>query len=282
MTATQDKVTEAIKARDAGLADLMASESWIAYLDAQARFHDYSFGNTMLIMVQRPDATRVAGYKAWQKLGRQVRKGEKGLSILAPMHRKAEDKETGEVKSFVSGFRAVSVFDISQTEGDEIAELPIADLAEGDIDASIHAALVAEIERLGFTYAEEAIPGTAKGFTSFETKRVVIDETLSRPQVVKVTAHELAHVLMHDPSEINYHENRPVCEIEAESVAYVVLNVMGYDAGTYSLGYIAHWSGGKAEQVSATAERVQRTANKVLDAITGANEGKQSEQTTAA
>lgn len=277
-TKTQEQVQEAIKSLEAGVEDLLASGEWEKYLKTQAAFHTYSANNVMLIMIQCPGATRVAGYRKWQSLGRQVRKGEKAIGILAPMVKKIEreDATSGEIttRRAVVGFRLAKVFDIAQTDGEDLPEV-VHPLGEGNGDAALHAELVRQIEAEGFTYSEEEIGGGAKGYTSFDTMQVVIKSTETLEQRVKTTAHELAHVLLHDPKQVNYAARRGYCEVEAESVAYVVLHAMGYEAGDYSFGYVAGWSGGKVEAIRSVAENIQKTSAKILASMMSADESEE-------
>jgi N-terminal domain of anti-restriction factor ArdC len=154
------------------VADLASSEGWTRYLESRSRFHSYSFGNVMLIAFQRPGATRVAGYRKWQELGRQVRKGERGISILAPMVRKVDRDDGTEPDRVVSGFRTVSVFDVSQTDGEPIPEHPCRVLT-GDGPEGLEAALLAHAAAEGLTVATETIRGGANGFIDRAGRRIV-------------------------------------------------------------------------------------------------------------
>lgn len=268
----QEKVEAALASLKDGISDLMESDSWTDWLRSQSRFHNYSFGNVMLITLQCPHATRVAGYRAWQAMGRQVSKGEKGLSILAPMRRTVEDEATGEKRSYLSGFGVVSVFDVSQTTGEPLPESPASVLTNGNGDEPLRLALVAQIESAGYSYADASaddytISQGAHGYTDFDDKRVIVRADLPS-QRVKTTAHELAHVLLHAPDNDAKPDSRALCEVEAESVAYVVCHALGHDTGDYSLGYVAGWSGGNADIVESVAKRVATTAKTILETLT--------------
>jgi antirestriction protein ArdC len=267
----QAKVTAALDTLKDGVATLVDSEGWKRFLSAQARFHQYSANNVILILMQRPDATRVAGYRTWLALGRQVRKGEKGLTILAPSRRTIEDEKTGEKKSVLTGFRTVAVFDIGQTDGEALPENP-ASLLEGAGDDAVHAALIEQIEAAGFRYEEvaqiEEMPG-ANGVTMFAERVVQVVESMTAAQKLKTTAHELAHVLLHDPADPDRGTDRGLIEVEAESTAFIVLHALGIDAGDYSFGYIAGWADGNAEKIQKVAGRVQRAAGRILEALVG-------------
>lgn len=264
----QAKVDAALATLEAGVSQLVSSEAWADYLAFQARFHRYSFNNVMLIKIQRPDATKVAGFNAWKAMGRSVRKGEKGIAILAPMRRTAEDEKTGEKRSWIGGFKVEHVFDVSQTDGEPLPAHP-ASLLDGDGDAALMGALVAQATGAGFTVelADEC-DGGANGWTNFGTRTVRVDGRLPEAQRVKTMAHELAHVLMHDPADPDLPSSRGLIEVEAESVAFIVLHAMGYDAGDYSFGYVAGWAGSDVKAIQKVASRAQRTATRIIAAIT--------------
>jgi antirestriction protein ArdC len=262
---TNDKTQAAIDQLEKGVAELIESDSWTDYLATQAKFHRYSPNNALLIMLQRPDATMVAGYRAWIKdHKRHVRKGEKGIRILAPcsVWKDPDDHDAGRK---LIGFRVVSVFDIGQTDGEPLPE--ITEQLQGDAPAELHAQLVELITGQGFTYTDAPTGDASNGWTNFGDRRVNVDTGLSPAMRTKTTAHELAHVLLHDPADPDRPASRELVEVEAESVAYVVCHALGIDSGGYSLGYVAGWSGGDPDKVRAVAARVQRTASKILDTI---------------
>jgi DNA primase len=269
----QAKVDAALADLHRGVEGLRSSEAWTGYLRFQAKFHRYSFGNTILIMLQHPEATHVAGFRAWQtKHKRNVRKGEKGIKILAPLVRKVEDEKTGETRTWVSGFRIEHVWDISQTDGEPVPENPAKTLTDGDGDEALRAALVAQIEAAGFAHSLGDGRG-AYGYTDFLLHEVVVGESLPLPQRVKTTAHELAHVLLHDPKDPDVAKiGRGQVEVEAESVAYIVLHYFGFDAGDYSFGYVAGWGQAldpedRVKHIQDSARRVQRAAAKIIENI---------------
>jgi antirestriction protein ArdC len=248
---------------------LTSSESWETYLRFQAAFHRYSFRNVLLILSQCPEATQVAGYQAWLKLGRQVRKGEKAIFILAPMVGKKKD-EAGEEHAQIFGFRGAAVFDVSQTDGDEIPA--VVNKLDGEDAGFIGDALRTVAASLGFKV--EGVSGGiggANGVTEFETETIKILADNSEAQQAKTLAHELGHVLLHAPGDFDYRNHRDLAELEAESVAYVVCASLGLDTSGYSLGYVAHWTGEKAaELVTASGARIQKAAAQILDALPAA------------
>jgi len=255
---------------------LRQSEAWTRFLDFAQAFHRYSINNLLLILSQRPDATRVAGYRTWQSVGRQVTKGQRGIRIFGgrDVVTREEDERTGEeTEHRTRRFFPVSVFDISQTEPiDPDAEDPstIAHRLTGDDPLGILAAVVDYLTGQGWTVAREAIAGEVNGYTTTDgSRRVVVDVDLSPAHAAKTALHEAAHVLLHadeDPAE--YVQHRGVKETEAESVAYVVASLLGLDTSTYSIGYVARWSEGDAETIKATAGRVLRAAHTLADALT--------------
>ncbi len=261
-----------IKRLEAGIAELTSSEAWIAYLDVQRRFHRYSANNVLLIHLQRPEATRVAGFRRWLELGRHVRKGEKGIAILAPIvHRtKVRDEETGE-EQVVTGaprnFRVAHVFDVSQTDGDDLPEAPFQRLSGEDTTGS-YTRLATVARSIGYTVEEDFLPAQRNGDCNFVDHRIRIEVSNEPAMQVKTLCHELAHALLHDPA--GYTGNRDLAELEAESVAYVVGDGLGLDTGAYSFGYVAGWSGGGAEAIrgiAASAQRISRAARQILDAL---------------
>ena len=255
---------------------LRASEAWTRFLDFAQVFHRYSINNLLLILSQRPDASRVAGYRTWQSVGRQVTKGQRGIRIFGgrDVVTVEEDERTGEeTERRMRRFFPVSVFDISQTEPiDPDAQDPsaIAHRLTGDDPLGILAVVTDYLTGHGWTVEREAIGGEANGYTTTDgTRRVVVDVALSPAQAAKTALHEAAHVLLHaeeDPAE--YVQHRGVKETEAESVAYVVAGVLGLDTSSYSIGYVAGWSEGDAATIKDTAARVLRAAHTLADALT--------------
>jgi len=263
-------------------------EGWANFLDEVSRFHQYSFGNTMLILSQKKDATRVAGFHDWKnKFGRTVKKGEKGIWILAPMIKKVDtEKDPDKKTNRLVGFRTVAVFDVSQTEGEPLPEPPhiaVSSMNEGTAPPGMRESLSAIIEAHGFSI-EIGTTGDAGGVTSFDIKRVMISDKANDRQAVRTLAHEAAHIVLgHGERSHEYHMGaggaRPDMEVEAESVAYIVGKSWGLDeAGSYSFGYIDSWAHGDAKKVRATANAVVKgarillgTADQVAEIAAGAD-----------
>lgn len=271
MTKASDKRDERLEEMHEALVKktdaLVTSEGWLQYLDFASKFRQYSFNNTLLILIQCPTATRVASYKKWAELGRQVRKGEKGLQIFAPMMRKREDAD-GEERRYISGFRLVSTFDVSQTDGDALPDdvsKPV--LLDGEDPEGLFTSLVKIANENGYLIRFGPSERGENGYTSPSEKMIQISEGLSDAQRTKTMIHEVAHMLLHTDEKTLTEDailHRNVAEVEAESVAYIVANVHGMTTDAYSIPYVAGWSNGKTEQIAATADRVLKTAKQIL------------------
>jgi antirestriction protein ArdC len=269
---TNDKLAEVHDRLVAAIEDLVSGEDWRAFLEASQRLHTYSASNVLLIITQFPGATRVGGYRTWKGLGYQVRRGEKGIAVLAPIvtrRRRLDDHEEDdhednnqpEVVRILRGFRVVHVFDISQCDGPpwpEVAPTPLS----GDAPAALWDGLAAQVQTAGFTLRRGDCGG-ANGRTDFVARTVCVRDDVESLQAVKTLSHELAHVLLHDGVEAI--SRRDLAEVEAESVAYLVCHSAGLASDDYSLPYVARWSAGDPAQVRLTAERVITTARRILD-----------------
>ena len=258
------KREDAAKLSDEMLAELSAeldagkSDQLVKYLDAMSTFHNYSFGNCMLIARQRPSATLVAGFHAWKKQGRSVKKGEKGICILAPMVRKSDDDEDGEKTVF--GFRTVYVFDIEQTEGDD---LPDVNRVTGD-PGELLERLYGAASELGIVVTEKDSLQGADGVSL--GGKIALRRGLSSAEAFATLAHELAHELLHR-GEDRKSLSKSVKELEAESVAYVVARSAGLEnALSQSADYI-QCHRGDSEQLAKSLERIQKTATRLIKLI---------------
>lgn len=292
-TRTAAERAEQAKALQASIAaqveELRTSEQWRRYLDFLQAFHTYSLGNVLLILGQCPEATRVAGFRKWQELGRQVRKGEKALKIFGystkripvdvenqdedPTARlEAREDDNGQTYVVKVRYPVLSVFDISQTDPIEGAEQPAesVQLLTGQDTADAIATVTDWLTTQGWTVTHEHIPGHTNGYTTMDgTRRVVVDQDLAPAAAAKTILHEAAHVILHTEQPYGqYVEHRGVCETEAESVAYVVAGMLGMDTSGYSIGYIAEWSQGDAEVIKGTAQNVLRAAHTLADLFT--------------
>jgi len=272
-----NRTDQVLEALSAGIAQLTSSERWTEWLAVQSRFYHYSFRNTLLIELQCPHATRVAGYRAWQALGRQVRKGEKSIAILAPVTRKVADADHEQVDDktrVLVGFRPASVFDISQTDGEPLPE-PCTRL-QGDDPQNSYELLLGVAASIGYSVEDADLDGTTNGDCTYALRRIRVAADRSPAQRVKTLAHELAHALLHEG-----HSNRPLAELEAESVAYVVCRNLGIPSDEYTFGYVATWAGGGDEAIAAlkaSAGRIQQTADKILGVAINTEESSELEE----
>ena len=264
---------------------LKQSAEWERFLAFAGAFHAYSLSNVLLILAQCPTATRVAGFRKWQTLGRQVRRGEKSIRIFGYRTITTDDDTTpsidrgegqdgaGERVRVRAVYPMLSVFDIAQTDLIDPDAGDLAALAhhlEGEDPAGIAAAVADYLTAAGWTVTREALPGNANGYTTTDgTRRVVIDEDLSPAQAAKTALHEAAHVLLHaDQEPGEYAAHRGIKETEAESVAYVLGGLLGLDTAAYSIGYVAGWADGDPDTIRATAARVLSAVHTLADAFT--------------
>ena len=249
------KITEHIQELAEATDAARVSTEMMRYLDTCARFHKYSMFNVIQILMTRPDATSVAGFKKWQSMGRFVRKGESGIPILAPIISTVLD-EDGEERKKLVGFKVVYVFDIQQTEGEPLPEPP--DWKSPEQNAELQERLVRFAARKGIQVEVKAIGREIQGVSM--GGRIILD-----PQAgTKTLIHEIAHELLHHAHEIIPTE-RGIHELEAESVAYVVGKHFGLN-GLSSPNYVA-LHGATAELVMEQMERIRNTAAEVIRAL---------------
>ena len=238
------------------------SEKLTAYLKAMARFHNYSLGNAILISFQRPDATHVAGFRTWQKLGRYVKKGEHGIAIMAPIVWRKKIIATEEQKDddkMAVAFRTAYVFDINQTEGKLLPEFA---RVRGDPADYIHR-LKEFISSQGIKLEYSEKIGSADGVSC--GGMIKVKKGLTAAETFSVLVHELAHELLHrDKDKIS--SNRSVREIEAEAVSFVVSEAIGLHTGTASSDYVQIYNGDK-KMLFESLERIQKTASGILGAV---------------
>ena len=270
----QAKVKQATELLEQGVEGIFTSGKFAEYLEVMSRFHSYSARNCMLILMQNPEATLVAGYKAWQqKFHRQVRKGEKSMTILAPIAHKSivreTDKLTGEVTDHEHvwmSFKAVPVFDIAQTDGEELPE--IASDLTGSVERfcqlcdAIQACATVPVE-----WDVDITDPECHGYFSRGENRICIRGGMSEAQTIKTLVHETAHSILHCEGGEQEEAERHVREVQAEGVAFVVCKALGIDAGDYSFGYVACWSDLDPKSVMAQLEVIRKTANAILDKV---------------
>ena len=285
----KQRVQELTDKLEQGLQDLFNSDSYCNYLSTMSKFHNYSFNNTLLIAMQKPDATLVAGYKAWQKnFERHVNKGEKAIRILAPAPYKIKEErdkidpvtqellldkdgnpQKEEVEITIPAFRAVSVFDVAQTDGKPIPELAAKELLS---DVEGYQDMIRAVEAISPVPIElEEIAGDSKGYYDREAKRIAVQENMSESQTLKTMIHEVAHSKLHS-KEVEQDEqmkkDRNTKEVEAESIAYTVCQHFGIDTSDYSFGYIAGWSSGRdTKELRSSMDTIRRTASELITGI---------------
>ena len=287
-----EKMKEITDRLEVGIQELFDSDRFKEYLRVMSKFHNYSFNNTLLIAMQKPDATLVAGYNSWKNLfGRQVARGAKGIKVLAPSPYKIKkeidkidpktqkpvtDKNGKPVKEeteiTVPAFKVVSVFDVSQTEGKELPSIGVDELT-GDVEQYNDFFKAAELSApvpVGF----EKIESGAKGYYSQTDKRIAINEGMSELQNLKTLIHETAHAKLHDidlnapPEKQADRPARRTREVQAESIAYAVCQHYGLDTSDYSFSYVAQWSSGrKLAELKASLETIRSTASELIKDI---------------
>lgn len=250
-----------VQALQAGVQNMLDSDGWADYLKWNSGFHRYSWGNRILIYWQRPDATRVAGFRAWKAKGRTVRKGEKGLGILCPITVK-DRKDPDE--TIVVGFRVGHVFDVSQTDGDEIPKVANVLTTKGPNVTAALKYLKAQAKAAGCK-VRTGDTGSANGYLVPDTGEIVLKKGLPKAQQAKTLAHELAHWTL-EHGRVEHDVTRSIAEVEAESTAFMVMHAFGIDSGQYSFGYLASWSRGDAGKILTVAERVTTAVDKIMEA----------------
>ena len=268
-----EKITEEL---EQGVKEVFTSEQYAEYLAFVSKFYKYSANNCILIWMQKPDASLVAGFKAWQtKFNRTVKKGEKGIQILAPCPKKFEKKTTDEdgnetVKVInYTTFRATYVFDISQTEGEDIPKF-VNDLT-GDVEKfdELVEKLV-EISPVPVSF--EKFESRAKGYYDHSENRVVVQPDLSEQQTLKTLIHEISHAILHNDDDGEQKDaDRHTKEVQAESVAYTVCAALGIDTSDYSFGYVASWSAGReVKELTASMDVIRNTAKDIIESLKAA------------
>ena len=289
-----EKLKEITDRLEQGIMELFDSERYKEYLRVMSKFHNYSFNNTLLIAMQKPDASLIAGFTAWKnQFQRNVKKGEKGIKIIAPSPFKIKQETekidpqtqkpvigrdgkpvTEEKEITIPAYKVVSVFDVSQTEGKELPDIAV-DALTGDVEQ--YSDFFAALEKtspvpIGF----EKIEGGAHGYYHLEDKRIALDEGMSELQTLKTAIHEIVHAKLHDidlnasKDEQQPRVDRRTREVEAESVAYTVCQHYGLDTSDYSFGYVAGWSSGRElAELKSSLETIRSAAADIINSIDG-------------
>lgn len=267
-------IKDITKSLEDGVKAMMESDKFIEYLQFLGKFHNYSFNNTYLILRQCPNASLVAGYQTWKKkFDRQVKKGSKAIWILAPMMRTATKKgkdengdETEEQVSWMS-YRAVSVFDVSQTEGKDLPKGDFCKALTGDAEGfKITFDKLVKFVNIPVEY--ENITDGSNGYFDREKNRIAIKTGMSEQQTLKTLSHEIAHAKLHGKGCSEEKADKKTKELQAEAVAYTVCNSLGIDSSEYSFGYIAGWSKDKdIKELQRNMQVITSTANSIINAI---------------
>ena len=272
-----------------GVKEIFTSERYTEYLNTMSKFHNYSFNNTLLITMQKPEATLVAGYQAWQKkFNRHVKRGEKGIQIIAPtpVREKQEiekiDPDTQEpiigedgqpeteiVEMIIPRFRVATVFDVSQTEGEPIAELEVPELTGSVQFYDTFMQALQSVSPVPIRMMN--VEGDAKGYYHQTEKYIAIKEDMSNVQTMKTGVHEVSHALLHDREVMDAEgilKDRTTKEVEAESIAYIVCNHFGLDTSEYSFTYIASWCESRdMKALKASMDTIRKTSSEVVENI---------------
>ena len=286
-----EKLKEITDRLEQGITELFDSERYKEYLKVMSKFHNYSFRNTVLIAMQKPDASLVAGFSAWKNnFERNVMKGQKGIKIIAPSPYKIKQEMqkidphtqkpiigkdgkpvTEEKEVTIPAYKVVSVFDVSQTEGKELPDIAVDELT-GDVDR--YKDFFAALEKTSpVPIAFENIEGGSHGYYHLEDKRIAINEGMSELQTLKTAIHEIAHAKLHDidlnaPKDEQPRVDRRTREVEAESVAYTVCQHYGLDTSDYSFGYVAGWSSGRElSELKSSLETIRSAAAEIINSI---------------
>ena len=274
--AQTDKMKQTLDKLEAGVREFYTSEKFITYLQVMSRFHNYSLNNQILIAAQMPEATIVAGYNSWMRnFDRHVKRGEKSITILAPMKIKIKidtdkvDEYGNVIQEEKEGikFRPVSVFDVSQTEGKPLPEI----ISELTGDVSRYEQLL-DAARQAAPYPIEigAVEGSAKGWCNYAQEKIVIKEGMSEAQTLKTAFHETAHARIHGGDTDKSREQK---EVEAESIAYVVCSHFGLDTSDYTFGYVATWAGRQdINLLKQSMQTISQTAKAIITDVERAME----------
>ena len=298
-----DQLKEITERLEQGVKDIFTSEMYTKYLLTMSKFHNYSFNNTLLIAMQRPDATLVAGYNAWKnKFNRYVKKGEKGIQIIAPApvkereEREKIDKDTGltvlnesgepeieVVERVIPRFRVTTVFDYAQTDGEPLPTLEVNELTARVKDYTLLKEAIEQVSPVPIRFGE--IEGNAKGYYSHMDKEICVRADMGESQTIKTMIHEVAHAMLHDSDQMKQHgeeKDQLTKETEAESIAFTVCSALGIDTSDYSFPYVASWASGKElKELKDSMDTIRLTAADFLEKLETAVAERSVERMTA-
>ena len=298
-----DQLKEITERLEQGVKDIFTSEMYTKYLLTMSKFHNYSFNNTLLIAMQRPDATLVAGYNAWKnKFIRYVKKGEKGIQIIAPApvkereEREKIDKDTGltvlnengepeieVVEKVIPRFRVATVFDYAQTDGEPLPTLEVNELTARVKDYTLLKEAIEQVSPVPIRFGE--IEGSAKGYYSHMDKEICVRADMGESQTIKTMIHEVAHAMLHDSDQMKQRgeeKDQLTKETEAESIAFTVCSALGIDTSDYSFPYVASWASGKEmKELKDSMDTIRLTAADFLEKLEAAVAERSAERMTA-
>ena len=298
-----DQLKEITERLEQGVKDIFTSEKYTKYLLTMSKFHNYSFNNTLLIAMQRPDATLVAGYNAWKnKFNRYVKKGEKGIQIIAPApvkereEREKIDKDTGltvlnesgepeieVVERVIPRFRVTTVFDYAQTDGEPLPTLEVNELTARVKDYTLLKEAIEQVSPVPIRFGE--IEGNAKGYYSHVDKEICVRADMGESQTIKTMIHEVAHAMLHDSDQMKQRgeeKDQLTKETEAESIAFTVCSALGIDTSDYSFPYVASWASGKElKELKDSMDTIRLTAADFLEKLETAVAERSVERMTA-
>lgn len=275
-----DKLNAIMKKLEDGVKELFTSENYQNYLRTMSKFHHYSFNNTLLIALQKPDATLVAGYGAWQqKFHRQVKKGEHGITVIAPVPVKEKDLKgrdpadpafsSDQDEKIHMFFRPATVFDISQTEGEPLPSIGVDELTGSAEGYQSFMEAMAALSPVSIRFDE--IEGGAKGYYDTANKEIVIQKDMSEAQTMKTCVHEVSHAILHDRDHMKAEglmKDRYTKEVEAKSVAFAVCAHFMLDTSDYSFPYIAGWSSSiDMKELKASMDTIRKTAGEIIESV---------------
>ncbi|MCD8107045.1 MAG: DUF3849 domain-containing protein [Oscillospiraceae bacterium] len=285
-----ERMNEITERLEKGVQEMFTSERYTQYLKTMSQFHNYSFNNTLLIVAQKPDATHVAGYQAWQKkFNRQVKRGEKGIQIISPAPVKEKemrekiDKKTGEpilgpdgqpemeeVVKVIPKFKMATVFDVSQTFGEPLPDLGVEEMTANVDNYESFMRAIEQVSPVPIRF--DNISNGAKGYYDNISKEIVIQQGMSESQTLKTAIHETAHAILHDRDfmkDQGIQKDQLTRECEAESVAFTVCQNFGIDTSDYSFPYIASWSSSKElKELRSSMDTIRHTSSDMIDGIT--------------
>lgn len=285
-----EKVQELLKRIETGSKEVFTSENYQNFLRTMSKFHRYSVRNCILISMQKPDATHVAGFHAWQKnFHRHVKKGEKGIQILGYMPHKFKERVpktdqhgkpiydasgkpiTEEIEHIIPYYRPVYVYDVSQTDGEPLPKLAT------ELSGSVrqYTQLLTALRTVSpYPILFDDLSGysaNCHGYCSFSEQQIVIRENMPQEQTIKTIIHEMAHAVVHAP-QLNLPPeqklDRQSCEVQAESIAFIVCNFLNIDSSDYTFPYIASWSSGyELKELQNSLQTIQTAANDLIEQI---------------